>query len=39
MVNPHLARRHVPAERLIAWGLPLSFVALAAIVALGPDAG
>ena len=39
MVNPHLARRRVPAERLIAWGLPLSFVALAAIVVLGPDAG
>ena len=39
MVNPHLARRGVPAERLIAWGLPLSFVALAAIVVLGPRAG
>lgn len=39
MVNPHLARRGIRAERLIAWGLPLSFIALAAIVVLGPGAG
>ena len=39
MVNPHLSRRGIPAERLIAWGLPLSFVVLAAIVVLGPRAG
>lgn len=38
MFNPMLARRGLRAERLIAWGLPLSFVALAAIVALGPRA-
>lgn len=39
LVNPRLARRGVPAERLIAWGLPLSFVALAALLVLGPEAG
>jgi hypothetical protein len=39
LVNPRLARRGVPAERLIAWGLPLSFVALAALLVLGPGAG
>lgn len=39
LVNPHLARRGLPAERLIAWGLPLSFAALVAIVVLGPHAG
>lgn len=37
--NPVLVRRGLRAERLIAWGLPLSFVALAAIVVLGPHAG
>jgi MFS family permease len=39
LVNPHLARRGLKPERLIAWGLPLSFVVLAAIVLLGADAG
>lgn len=39
VVNPKLAQRGIAAERLIAGGLPLSFVALAAIVALGPRAG
>ncbi|WP_066261926.1 MFS transporter [Hydrogenophaga flava] len=39
MVNPHLSRRGIPAERLIAWGLPLSFVVLVSIVVLGPRAG
>lgn len=39
MVNPHLARQGIRAEWLIAWGLPLSFVVLAAIVVLGPGAG
>lgn len=39
MVNPRLARRGIPAERLIAWGLPLSFLVLAALLVLGPEAG
>jgi predicted MFS family arabinose efflux permease len=39
VINPHLAHRGLLPERLIAWGLPLSFVALAAIVGLGADAG
>jgi predicted MFS family arabinose efflux permease len=39
VVNPHLARRGLRPERLIAWGLPLSFVVLAAIVWLGAGAG
>jgi predicted MFS family arabinose efflux permease len=39
LANPRLVRRGMAAERLIAFGLPLSFVALAAIVVLGPAAG
>ncbi|MDO9292139.1 MAG: MFS transporter, partial [Hydrogenophaga sp.] len=39
VINPHLAHRGLLPERLIAWGLPLSFVALGAIVGLGADAG
>ncbi len=39
VVNPHLARRGLRPERLIAWGLPSSFVVLTAIVWLGAGAG
>ena len=39
LVNPHLARRGLKPERLIAWGLPLSFVVLATIVWRGAGAG
>ena len=39
LVNPRLAQRGIPAEWLIARGLPLSFVALAALLVLGPAAG
>ncbi|QHE88723.1 MFS transporter [Hydrogenophaga sp. BPS33] len=39
MVNPRLMRNGWLPERLIAWGLPLSFVVLGAIVALGSGAG
>lgn len=39
VVNPHLARRGLRPERLIAWGLPASFLVLAAIVLLGAGAG
>jgi hypothetical protein len=39
VVNPHLARRGLRPERLIAWGLPSSFVVLTAIIWLGAGAG
>jgi predicted MFS family arabinose efflux permease len=39
VVNPHLARRGLRAERLIAWGLPSSLLVLGAIVWLGANAG
>lgn len=39
LLNPLLARRGFTTERLIAWGLPLSFVVLAATIAAGPLAG
>jgi predicted MFS family arabinose efflux permease len=39
LINPWLARRGVGIERLIACGLPLSFIVLAAIIVAGPAAG
>jgi hypothetical protein len=39
MVNPWLQRNGFHTDRLIAWGLPLSFVALAVLVIAGPAAG
>jgi hypothetical protein len=39
LVNPWLARRGLTANRLIARGLPLSFLILAGIIAGGPAAG
>jgi predicted MFS family arabinose efflux permease len=39
LLNPLLARRGFPAERLIALVLPLSFAALGALVWQGPAAG
>lgn len=39
MVNPWLARKGLSTERLIAAGLPLSFVVLASIIIAGPAAG
>jgi MFS family permease len=39
LVNPWLQRRGIVTDRLIAWGTPLSFVALANLVASGPTAG
>jgi predicted MFS family arabinose efflux permease len=39
LVNPWLARRGIGTDRLIAWGLPSSFVVLAALIAAGPAAG
>jgi predicted MFS family arabinose efflux permease len=38
LVNPWFARHGWGADRLIAWGLPLSFLAMAAIIVLGSDA-
>lgn len=39
VVNPHLARRGLMADRLIAWGLPISIIVLGAIVWQGTAAG
>lgn len=39
MLNPWLARRGFTTEKLIAWGLPSSFVAMALIIAGGNRAG
>jgi len=39
LVNPLLGARGWGANRLIAWGLPLSFIAMAGIVLAGTDAG
>ena len=39
LINPRLARRGLAPERLIAWGLPLSFAVLGSIVWLGENAG
>ena len=39
MVTPWLTRRGLTTDRLIALGLPLSFVVLAAIIIAGPAAG
>ena len=35
LITPRLARRGIPVERLIAWGLPLTFMALAVLVGFG----
>ena len=39
LFNPRLARKGIGTDRLIAWGLPLSMVVLAAIIVAGPAAG
>jgi MFS family permease len=39
MLNPWLARKGLTTDRLIARGLPLSFIALATIIIAGPMAG
>jgi predicted MFS family arabinose efflux permease len=39
LVNPWLQRRGIVTDRLIAWGLPLNFVALAWLITAGPGAG
>jgi predicted MFS family arabinose efflux permease len=39
LITPGLARKGVPVELLIAWGLPLSFVAIGGLVWAGPQVG
>jgi hypothetical protein len=39
LINPWLQKRGIVTDRLIAWGLPLSFVALAVLIVGGPAAG
>jgi MFS family permease len=39
LITPGLARRGIPVERLIAWGVPLSFLAVGALVWMGPAVG
>ena len=39
LANPLLARRGIPAARMMAWGLPLGMAALAMILIAGPAAG
>jgi predicted MFS family arabinose efflux permease len=39
LITPRLARRGIPVERLIAWGLPLSFVVIGTLVWMGPAVG
>jgi predicted MFS family arabinose efflux permease len=39
MVNPWLQRRGITTDKLIGWGVPLSLMALAAIIVAGPQAG
>lgn len=39
LLNPSLQRRGISTDALIAWGLPLSFIVMGAIVWAGPAAG
>lgn len=39
LLNPWLVRRGWTPERLMTWGMPLSFIALAIIIIAGPGAG
>ncbi|MFM8609286.1 MAG: MFS transporter [Burkholderiaceae bacterium] len=39
LLNPHLSRRGLSTDRLITWGLPLSFAVMLGILVLGPSAG
>lgn len=39
LMSPGLARRGIPVERLIAWGLPMSFVVIASLAWMGPSIG
>ncbi len=39
LITPGLARKGIPVERLIAWGVPLSFWVIGALVWMGPAVG
>lgn len=39
LITPGLARRGIPVERLISWGLPLSFAVIGTMVWMGPAMG
>ncbi|PUE38529.1 MFS transporter [Limnohabitans sp. Hippo3] len=39
LVTPGLARKGIPVERLIAWGVPLSFLVIGTLVWMGPAVG
>jgi predicted MFS family arabinose efflux permease len=39
LITPALARKGIPVERLIAWGLPLSFLVIGVLVWMGPAVG
>ena len=39
LITPGLARKGIPVERLIAWGLPLSFAVIGTLVWAGPAIG
>jgi predicted MFS family arabinose efflux permease len=39
LITPKLAKRGITANRLIAWGQPLSLLSLAGLILLGPDLG
>jgi MFS family permease len=39
LITPGLARQGIPVERLIAWGLPLSFAVVGGLVWMGPAIG
>lgn len=39
LITPGLARKGIPVERLIAWGVPLSFLVIGALVWMGPAVG
>lgn len=39
LITPGLARKGIPVEHLIAWGLPLSFVTIGILVWAGPAIG
>jgi hypothetical protein len=39
LITPGLARRGIPVERLIVWGIPLSFLVVGALVWMGPAVG
>ena len=39
LITPSLSRKGIPVERLIAWGLPLSFVVIGVLAWMGPAIG